>query len=116
MKKLFILGAAAVMAIGTSLAVHSAPYEDQKIRIQRLQESRLHSTPTVGMHGGTQNLELMQEMDRQMEQARGVERMTPEQMRNWITEHTRLMDRMHRQMMPDGAPKGGTGMPQGRMR
>ena len=112
MGPMILLGATAVAAIGTSMAVSAAPYEDQKLQMQRSQESRLRGVPALEPRGAMgQRMELMQEMERQMEQARAVDRMTPEQMRNWITEHSRLMERMSQGMQPDGAPTGNPGMP-----
>jgi hypothetical protein len=117
MKRMIMLGAAALAAVG-GMPASSAPYEDQKVQIQRLQDSRLRGAPAAsgapqgmsGMHGmsamhgtpGTSGMpgqmQLMQEMDRQMQQARDVDRMSPQQMRDWIVEHTQLMDRMQEQM------------------
>jgi hypothetical protein len=51
-----------------------------------------------------EHMPLMQEMNRQLQQARSVDEMSPEQMRGWITQHLRLMNQMHQQMMSGQAP------------
>jgi hypothetical protein len=116
MKRLMALGIVAAAAAVAATTVAGAPYEDQKIQIQRLQQEKLGGK-SAGMGGDQQNpqhMQLMREMSRQMQQARGVDQMTPEQMRAWITEHTRLMDRMHQAMMQDDPMRGMRGSMMGR--
>ena len=100
MKRPVVLGAVLASAIGVPLAAGGAPYEDQKIQIQRIQQAKLRgagasSTQCTHMQ---QHMPLMQEMRQQMGQAGAIDQMATEQMRNWIKEHTALMERMHRQM------------------
>lgn len=100
MKRPVALGAALAVAIGIPFSAGGAPYEDQKMQIQRIQQAKLRgaevsSTPCTDMQ---QHMPLMQEMRQQMGQAGAIDQMTTEQMRNWIKEHTALMQRMHRQM------------------
>jgi hypothetical protein len=108
-----LIGMAAAVAAGVAITAGAAPYEDQRIRQQRVQEARLKAeSPAVAMGGMHQHMTQMQEMNRQLQEARSVDQMSPEQMRDWITQHVRLMDQMHRQMTGAQPPAmGGPGMP-----
>jgi hypothetical protein len=110
MKRLLI-GITALAAASIALTATAAPYEDYKVQIQRVQAAKLK-----GAAGDRASMDdhmpLMQEMNRQLQEARAVDRMTPEQMRSWITNHLRVMDQMHQQMMGGQAPMmGGPGTP-----
>jgi hypothetical protein len=99
MKRPIALWAVLVLAVGVPVAAGSAPYEDQKIQIQRLQQEKLRGagtapTPCPAMHP----MPSMQEMRQHMTLAEEVDRMSAEQMRHWIKEHAAMMDRMDRQM------------------
>lgn len=103
MKRLLI-GITALAAASVAFTATAAPYEDYKVQIQRVQAAKLKGV--AGDRAAMDaHMPLMQEMNRQLQEARAVEQMTPDQMRTWITQHVRLMDQMHQQMM--GGP--GTG-------
>ena len=98
---------AAVAATTAALTAIAAPYEDYRMQIQRVQDAKLKEAPRTGAMGGMhEHMAGMEEMNRQLQEARAVDQMSPEQMRNWITQHVRLMDQMHRQMTGDRAPMG----------
>lgn len=110
MKRLLI-GITALAAASVALTTTAAPYEDYKIQIQRVQAAKLKGAAR-DRAVMVDHMPLMQEMNRQLEEARAVDQMTPEQMRTWITQHLRLMDQMHQQMMGGQPPMmGGTGTP-----
>lgn len=92
-----LMRAAVALAVGLSFSASGAPYEDQKIQIQRVQEAKRLGAAKQ------EQMQLMHEMNQQMEQARAVDSMKPEQMRDWIARHTRLMEQMH-QGMAGGEP------------
>jgi hypothetical protein len=52
----------------------------------------------------------MQEMNRQMQQAGSVDQMSSEQMRGWIKDHTRLMERIQQEKMNERRSMPGSGM------
>ena len=109
MKRL-LMGIAAAAAAGAAFTTIAAPYEDYQIQIRRAQEAKLNAAEARA-GAMPQHMSLMQEMSRQLDEARGVDRMSPEQMRSWITRHTELMDRMHQQMQGGEMPMmGGHGM------
>lgn len=101
MKRSVAFGTVLALSIGIPLAAGSAPYEDQKMQIQRVQQAKLRAmkTPEVPCADMQQHMPLMQQMRQQMSQAGAVDQMTPEQMRNWINDHAALMERMHGQML-----------------
>jgi hypothetical protein len=102
-----LLGIAAAAAASAAFSTIAAPYEDYKIQIQRVQEAKLRGAPQADATRMDDHMPLMQEMNRQLQEARSVDRMSAEQMRSWITQHTRLMDQMHPQMMGSRGPMMG---------
>ena len=113
--KHLILAAMTGAALTASMSALGAPYEDYKMQIQRQAEARRSaSTPNAASEHHDpatmrQHMQLMQEMDDQLQQARAVDTMSREQMREWIVKHTALMSRMHEQMMNEHHPMGGGG-------
>jgi hypothetical protein len=102
MKRTIAFGAVLALAVGVPMAAGSAPYEDQKMQIQRIQQAKLRgagtaSTPCADMR----QMPSMQEMRQHVTQADGVDRMNAEQMRHWIKEHAAMMERMDRQMQKE---------------
>jgi hypothetical protein len=114
-----LIGLFAGFAAAASVASFAAPYEDYKMQIQRVQEAKLKGSPQGATSGLDEHMPLMQEMQKQMRDARSVDQMSPEQMRDWIKHHAQLMDQMHQkmmgehgQMMGNQAPMmGGQGSP-----
>ncbi len=106
MKKGLLIMAAALTA-AVAVSARGAPYEDQRIQAQRAQEARQHYEARDDMAGGGmhEHMELMREMHQQMDEARNVDRMSPEEMRVWIRRHSALMERMDREMMEEHEPR-----------
>lgn len=97
-----LLGLATAATIGISMTAAGAPYEDQKVQVQRFQQEKMRAAradAAAHERGDGDHMQLMQEMSRQMQQARSVDQMSAEQMRSWIKDHTQLMERMHQEMM-----------------
>ena len=110
--KRILLGIATAAVVGVSMTAAGAPYEDQKVQVQRFQEKMWAARADTGghEHGDGNRMQLMQEMSRQLQQARSVDQMSSEQMRGWIKDHTRLMERMHQEMVNDRRSMHGPGM------
>ncbi len=93
-----LIGVAAVMTAAARVASFAAPYEDYKMQIQRVQEAKLKGAPQSATNGMDAHMPLMQEAQRQIQEARSVDQMSSEQMRDWIKRHVQLMDQMQQQM------------------
>ena len=107
-----LLGLTTAAAIGMSMTAAGAPYEDQKVQVQRVQQEKLQAAGTDAAaheHSAGDHMQLMQEMRRQMQQAHSVDQMSTEQMRGWIRDHTQLMERMHQEMMNEQRSMHGPG-------
>lgn len=102
--KQLLIGITALAAASAAFTTIAAPYEDYRIQTQRVQHAKLMGAPPASAAGMHEHMPLMQEMNRQLQQARSVDEMSPEQMRSWITQHLHLMNQMHQQMMGGQAP------------
>ena len=97
MKKLFI-AALAGMVFVLPLAGVAAPDEAQKQLIQRAQEAKKKLAAAQAAQGAERR-KMMQGMMAQLQKAKPAAGMKPEQMREWIDEHMKLMQEMMSQMM-----------------
>jgi hypothetical protein len=102
--KQLLIGITALAAVSAAFTTIAAPAEDHRIQTHRVQQAKLTGAPPASAAGMHEHMPLMQEMNRQLQQARSVDEMSPEQMRGWITQHLRLMNQMHQQMMSGQAP------------
>jgi hypothetical protein len=106
MKKLLI-SIAAGLALALPLAAMSAPDEAQKQLIQRTQDAKKKLAAAQAAQGPERqrmmqdHMKMMQEMMAQMQKAKPRADMKPEQMREWMDEHMRLMNGMMGQMMDE---------------
>ena len=110
------LGAlAAGLVLAASTVAGAAPYEDYKVQIQRAQDAKRKVVAADALQANEdraamqEHMRLMQEMNEQMQQVRQLDKLTPEQMRNWITQHAQLMEKMHQQMMRENHRRQGGG-------
>jgi hypothetical protein len=96
MKKLL---ASMIGAVAVAIAVPSsaAPDETQKQLVQRMQEAKKKLAAAQAAQGGerqkmmSEPMKMMQAMMEQMQKAKPASGMKPEQMREWIDEHMKLM-------------------------
>lgn len=104
MKRRFLSTLAVALLAGPLLAL-AAPDESQRQLMQRSMEAR-RKLDAAGSAQGAQRDKLLQEhmslmgqMTKQMSSMRPGPNATPQQLREWIDEHLKLMDRMMGQMM-----------------
>lgn len=93
-----LIGFAAGIAAAAGVTSFAAPYEDYKMQIQRVHEAKLKGSPQGATSGMDAHMPLMQEMHKQMQEARSVDQMSSAQMRDWIKRHAQLMDQMQQLM------------------
>ena len=98
MKTLLAAAFCAFTLMGTGAL--AAPDETQKQLIQRTQEAK-KKLAAAQAASGSERQKLMQEMTTQMQKAKPRAGMTPEQMREWMDEHLKLMDQLMGQMMSE---------------
>lgn len=115
MKRLVVATVLTGLALTASIGAFGAPYEDYKIQIQRQHDEKRRALVSEAAYAEDraamkQHMQLMQEMDAQVQQAQSLDKMTAEQLREWIAKHNELMARMHQQKMMDGRqPMGRSG-------
>lgn len=104
MKRTFLMSAAALLLLGPTLSLAGLD-ETQKQTLQRTQEAQRKLDAARAAQGAAreklmqEHMALMNEAMKQMRSARPGAGMTPQQMREWIDEHVKLMDQMMSQMM-----------------
>lgn len=104
MKRRFISALVVAILAGPLLA-YAAPDEAQKQLMQRSMEARRKLDAAQKADGAQrdrllqEHMDLMSRMTRQMTSARPGPNATPQQLREWIDEHLKLMDQMMSQMM-----------------
>ena len=121
MKRLMV-AALAGFALLAPLTGAAAPDEAQKQLIQRAQDAKKKLAAAQAASGAErqklmqEHMKMMRDMAAQMRKAKPAAGMTPEQMREWIDEHLKLMDQMmgqmmdeHHMMMQSMGGTGGTG-------
>ena len=102
-----IVAALASFAFLAPLTGAAAPDEAQKQLIQRAQEAKKKLSAAQAASGAErqklmqEHMKMMRNMAAQMRKAKPAAGMTPEQMREWIDEHLKLMDQMMGQMMDE---------------
>jgi uncharacterized protein YicC (UPF0701 family) len=105
MKTLLAAAFCAFTLMGTGAL--AAPDETQKQLIQRTQEAKKKLTAAQAASGAErqklmqEHVKMMREMTAQMQKAKPRAGMTPEQMREWMDEHLKLMDQLMGQMMDE---------------
>lgn len=94
-------------ALLAPLAGMAAPDELQRQWIQRAQEAKKKLAAAQAAQGAErqkmrqEHMTMMQQLMAQMQKAKPRDGMTPEQMREWTSEHLKLMDEMMGQMMAE---------------
>ncbi|HEU4353869.1 MAG TPA: hypothetical protein VFR66_18530 [Burkholderiales bacterium] len=105
MKTLLAAAICAFTILGTGAL--AAPDEAQKQLIQRTQEAKQKLAAAQAASGAErqklmqEHMKMMQDMTAQMQKAKPRAGMTPEQMREWMDEHLKLMDQLMGQMMDE---------------
>ena len=106
MKKLMV-AALAGFALLAPFTGAAAPDEAQKQLIQRAQDAKKKLAAAQTASGAErqklmqEHMKMMRDMAAQMRKAKPAAGMTPEQARQWIDEHLKLMDQMMGQMMDE---------------
>ena len=85
-------------AVAVPLISSAAPDEVQKQLIQHAQEAKKKLAAAQAAQGAERQ-KMMQDMMAQMQKAKPRGGMKPEEMREWIDEHMKLMQEMMSQMM-----------------
>ena len=97
----------AAVALAMPLAGFAGPDETQRLMIQRAQEAKRKLAAAQAAQGAErqkmmqEHMKMMQGMLAQMQKAKPGAGMTPDQMREWIDEHLKLMSEMTSQMMDE---------------
>lgn len=97
----------AAFALVFPLSGLTGPDEAQKQLIQRTQLAKKKLDAALAATGAErqkmmrEHMQMMRDMMAQMQKAKPRAGMTPEQMREWIDEHMKLMDQMMGQMMDE---------------
>ena len=97
----------AVFALAMPPSGVAAPDEAQKQLIQRAQEAKKKLAAAQSAQGPErqkmmqEHMKMMRDMTAQMQKAKPRAGMTPEQMREWMDEHLKLMDQLMGQMMDE---------------
>ena len=105
MKTLLAAAFFAFALCGTSAL--AGPDETQKQLIQRTQEADKKLAAAQAASGAErqklmqEHMKMMRDMTAQMQKAKPRAGMTPEQMREWMDEHLKLMDQLMGQMMDE---------------
>lgn len=105
MKTLLAAAFFAFALCGTS--AFAGPDETQKQLIQRTQEANKKLAAAQAASGAErqklmqEHMKMMRDMTAQMQKAKPRAGMTPEQMREWMDEHLKLMDQLMGQMMDE---------------
>lgn len=106
MKKLFA-GAVAVVSLSVSMMVIAAPDETQRLMAQQLMQSKQKLAAAQAAQGTqrqkmmSEHMTMMQKTMGQMQAMRPRDNMTPQEQREWMVEHQKLMDMMMSQMMDE---------------
>lgn len=106
MRKILTAGLAALV-LAIPLSASAAPDEAQKQLIQRSQEAKKKLAAAQAAQGTERqkmlqdHMKMMQDVMAQMEKAKPRGGMKPEQMREWMDEHMKLMQEMMGQMMDE---------------
>jgi hypothetical protein len=120
--KNLLIAIAAGLALALPMSGISAPDETQKQLIQRAQEAKKKLAAAQAAQGAErqkmmqEHMKMMRDTMAQMQKAKPGAGMKPEQMREWIDEHLKLMNEMMGQMMDEhhmmmgGMQGGGMGM------
>ena len=104
MKKLLAAMIAGVI-FALPVSGFAAPDETQKALIQKAQEAKKKLAAAQAAQGAErqkmmqEHMTMMRDMTAQMQKAKPRAGMSPEQMREWIDEHLKLMNEMMSQMM-----------------
>src|ERR1700675_3438866 len=102
--KLFVAALAAV-ALALPLASLAGPDGTQQAIIQKAQQAKKELAAAQAANGPERqkmmetHMKMMEDVMAQMQKAKPGPGMTPEQMREWIDEHLKLMNEMMGQMM-----------------
>lgn len=103
MKRRFL--AAVALALAGPMLAYAGPDDTQRLLMQRAREAQSKLDAAQAAQGAQRekmigdHLTLMQQMLNQMNSDRPGSNATPQQMREWIEEHIKLMDVMMTQMM-----------------
>ena len=104
--KLFVAVLAAV-ALALPLATMAGPDSSQQAMIQKVQQAKKELAAAQAAAGAERqkmmetHMKMMEDIMAQMQKAKPGAGMTPEQMREWIDEHLKLMNEMMGQMMDE---------------
>ena len=106
MKKMLI-AVVTGLAIAMPLVVTAGPDEGQKQFIQRAQEAKKKLSAAQAAAGAErqrmmqEHMTMMRDITVQMQKAKPGSGMSPQQMREWIDEHMKLMQDLMGQMMDE---------------
>ena len=106
MKTIISLFVAGVI-LAMPLSVNAGPDESQRMMTQRIMEAKKQLAAAEAAKGAERqkmmqdHMKMMQIVLAQMEKAKPAAALTPEQMREWIDEHLKLMNDLMGQMMSE---------------
>ena len=100
-----LVAASAAVALALPLATIAGPDQQQQMLIQKVQQAKKELAAAQAANGTERqkmmetHMKMMEDVMAQMQKAKPGAGMTPEQMREWIDEHLKLMNEMMGQMM-----------------
>lgn len=103
----FFVAALAAVALAMPLASIAGPDMSQQALIQKAQQAKKELAAAQAANGAERqkmmetHMKMMDDILAQMQKAKPGGAMTPEQMRDWIDEHMKLMNEMMGQMMDE---------------
>jgi len=103
----FFIAAMAAVALTLPLTSMAGPDGSQQAMIQKVQQAKKELAAAQAAAGAERqkmmqtHMNMMQDVMTQMQKAKPGTGMTPEQMREWIDEHLKLMNEMMSQMMDE---------------
>ena len=98
---------AAAVALALPLATMAGPDSSQQAMIQKVQQAKKELAAAQAAAGAERqkmmetHMKMMEDIMAQMQKAKPGAGMTPEQMREWIDEHLKLVNEMMGQMMDE---------------
>ena len=105
--KRILIAMATGLAVAMPMVGTAAPDEAQKQFIQRAQDAKKKLSAAQAAAGAErqrmmqEHMTVMRDMMAQMQKAKPAGGMSPQQMREWIDEHMKLMQEMMGQMMDE---------------
>jgi predicted PurR-regulated permease PerM len=102
-----LIVAISALALALPLASMAGPDGNQQMAIQQIQQAKQKLAAAEAAQGAErqklmqEHMNIMDQVLTQMQKAKPGTNMTPEQMRDWIDEHMKLMNDMMGQMMAE---------------